>query len=246
MDEKLKKELKDEMQSIVASIFSEKEEAEQRKKTELALQESAEKIQELTVCLEGRNEDVANLNIKITDHESKITSLMSELEAAKKETEEANKKLVENETALNNLKKDRAAEIRMSELAEAKVVGSDKEAQLAKVREMSDEEFAAYKEERIVLRKSVIDELAATAAAHTEPATPPASASEASTDTKIVTEEQTEEETASEEDVIEPANIDPGQAIAAAMNMEFIPTVDMKNKYAALGKAMASNMAKKQ
>ena len=51
---------------------------------------------------------------------------------------------------------------------------------------------------------------------------------------------------ASEEEIIEPANIDPGRAIAAAMNMEFIPTSDMKKKYDELGKAMASIMAKEQ
>ena len=42
-----------------------------------------------------------------------------------------------------------------------------------------------------------------------------------------------------------PANIDPGNAIAAALNMEFAPSADMVDKYAKLGKAMAESMKKK-
>ena len=121
MDEKIKMELKQEIESMVTAIFSEKEEADIRRKTEIALQDSAEKIQELTTCLEERNEEIATSNDKIAENEEKIQNLESELEAAKVEIEEANTKLTEAETALEELKKDRAAELRMAELTEAKV-----------------------------------------------------------------------------------------------------------------------------
>ena len=71
MDEKTKKELKNEIESIVAVIFSEKEEADVRKKTEMALQESAEKIQELTTCLEERNEEISTFNEKSAETDEK-------------------------------------------------------------------------------------------------------------------------------------------------------------------------------
>ena len=253
MDEKLKIELKNEIESIVATIFSEKEDADIRKKTEEALQESAEKIQELTICLEERNEEITTLNEKAAENEEKIQGFGSELEAAKKETDEANEKLTEAETALEEIKKDRATELRMTELVEAKVVDSDKVAQLAKVREMSDDEFATYRDERTALRQAVIDELAAASteeetdkeAAEKEAAEKEAAEKEAAE--KEAAEKKAAEEKGSEEDEdIPPAHIDPGQAVAAALNMEIIPTEDMVSKYAKLGKEMAARMIKKK
>lgn len=240
MDEKLKMELKHEVESVVAAIFSEKEEADIRKKTESALQESAEKLQEITTCLEERNEEVSSLTTKITESEGRIQSLESELEAAKKETEEANSKISEAEAALEDIKKDREAELRIAELSEAKVIGTDKEAQLVKVREMSNDEFAAYRDERIALRKAVIDELALASSVENTVVEDTVVVEETASDTTVEIEEETED------DDVSPANVDPGQAIAAALNMEVRPTSDMVNKYRELGKSMAALMTKKQ
>lgn len=252
MDEKLKTELKSEIESVVTSIFSEKEEADIRRKTESALQESAEKVQDLTTCLEERNEEISTLTETVTEREEKIQNLESELEAAKKEVEESNDKLTGAENALEEMKKDRAAELRMTELVEAKVVDSDKEAQLVKVREMADEEFATYRDERIALRQAVIDELAAAreeeGSDEGAEGSPKEGSEEGADEGSDEGSEDGSEEGSGEgsEEGLEPANIDPGQAVAAALNMEIIPTADMITKYSELGKAMAVRMTKKQ
>ena len=140
------------------------------------------------------------------------------------------------------MKKDQLAEARMAELQEAKVaMGSDLESQTAKVREFSDEEFATYKTDRIELRDSVMRELeAAATAAATETNT------EGEEETPA-TEEAAEEEASTEEDVTTiPAEIAPGQAMAAAMNFENKPSDDMVRKYEAMGKAMAASLSPKK
>ena len=53
----MNEELKKDVEAAVASIFSQKEEAEQRAETEKALNKSAETITSLTEALEGKNAD---------------------------------------------------------------------------------------------------------------------------------------------------------------------------------------------
>jgi hypothetical protein len=133
------------------------------------------------------------------------------------------------------MKKDKAAEERMKQLEEAGV-SSGSESQVAKIREMSDEEFASYKEERVELRNAVIAELEANKEAPAEEAA----------------EEEVEEEAAAEEEAAEeevetpPAEVDPNKAISAALNMESIPSTDLVSKYAEMGKAMAKLMTGKK
>jgi hypothetical protein len=168
------------------------------------------------------------------------------------------------------MKKDKAAELRMAELAEAGVGLSNKDAQMAKVREMEDEEFASYKEELVSLRSAVMAELAKAE----EPEDEVASEEETQEEEKAEAEETEEEEVASEEteeneeeaseeeneeeaseeneeeaseeedEEVLPANVDPGTAIAAAMNMEVMPSDNLLAKYAKLGKALAERMKK--
>jgi len=117
----------------------------------------------------------------------------------------------------------------MKELDEAKVVMANAlDAQTAKVREMTDEEFASYKEERVALRKSVEEELAANAANGTE------TASTGDTDNDDDSSDTPE------------ANIPTGEAIAASLNMETQASSSMKSKYRDLGKAMADAMSKSE
>jgi len=253
MDDKLKKDI----EAVVAEIFSQKEEADQKARTEEALQKSADTITELTEAVEGKNTELQEKADSIVELEEKISELTSELEAAKKEVTEVSEKLNEAETTIENMEKDKAAELRMSELTKAGVSRSDKDAQTAKVREMDDEEFAAYRDELIDLRKAVEAELAKVAegaeeeeAAEETPAeeTPAEEAAEEEESEEAASEEEEEEssEEASEEEEEEtpPANVDPDKAVAAAMNLEVMPSDDMMAKYLKMGKAMASRMTK--
>jgi len=246
MDEKLKKDIK----AMVAEIFSEKEEAEMKDKTEAALSKSAQTIEELTTALEEKNESTEELTSKASELDATIEDLTSQLEAAKKEVEEVATKLAESEKAIEEMNKDRAAELRMSELEEAGVSGSDKEAQSAKIREMLDEDFASYKEELVSLREAIVAELSTSEEEKEEVAEEKEEeAKEEEKEEEEAKEEENEEEAkeeeteeeASEEESEEtsPANIDPQNAISAALNMEIVPSDDVKAKYAKLGQAMA-------
>jgi len=136
------------------------------------------------------------------------------------------------------MRKDKAAELRMAELAKAGVALSDKDTQTAKIRDMEDEEFGSYRDELVSLRRAVEAELAK---AVLEEETQEEEAAEAED------EEVEEEVAAEEEELVEetlPANVDPGQAIAAALNMEVMPSDSVLAKYAKLGEAMAKRMNK--
>jgi len=240
MDEKLVNEIK----AMVDSFFSEKEEAEVRRKTEEALQKSAETIGELTAALEEKNGESEEVATKIEELEAKVAELTSELEAAQTEKASAEEKLTEAESTIEEMKKDKAAEERLAQLEEAGV-SSGKEAQLAKIREMDDEEFAAYKEERIELRNAVIAELETS---QSEEASEEENEEEASEESEEASEEENEEEASEEGDEVDttPAKVDPGQTVSAALNFETRPSKDVMSKYAELGKAMAENMTGKK
>ena len=245
----MNEELKKDVESLVSEIFSQKEEVEQRAETEKALQKSADAISQLTEALEGKNAEAVGVATQITDLESKVEELTSELEAAKEKAEEKAKKLTEAENMIEEMKKDKATELRMAELVDAGVALSDKDAQTAKVRDMEDEEFGSYKEELVSLRSAVEAELAKVA-----PVDEAASEEETQEEVAEVEEEtaeadETEEEAASEEETDEeaseetpPAEIDPDTAVAAAMNMEVMPSDNVLAKYAKLGEAMAKRM----
>jgi chromosome segregation ATPase len=223
-------ELKRDIEQVVAAIFSEKEEADIRRMTEEALETSAKTITELTTSLEERNAELAEFEEKISESESKVSNLETELEAAQTEIETYKGKLSESEKALEELKKDRASEIRMAELVKAGVATSNTKAQSAKVREMSDEDFAAYRDELLELRAAVETELKNNAEAEE---------AEEKVEEKEE-EEAAEEEVAEEEEVVPPVNINPAHAAMASMNMEIIPNADLISKYAELGQAMAA------
>jgi len=247
MDEKLRKDV----EAVVAKIFSEKEDVEIRKQTENALSEAAVTIDELTTSLEANNAEVTETNEKLSEAENTIQNLETELEAAREKIEEVNTRAEESESALEEIKKDRAAELRVAELKEAGVI-SDKEAQSSKVREMSDEEFTSYKEELVSIREAIIAELS-------KPKPEPGNeetleeeevAEEEETETleeeEVAEEEETETAEEEEEKEVPPAEVDPGQAVSAALNFEIFPSDDMKSKYQNMGKAMANLMTKKK
>lgn len=278
-----KKDLEVQVAALVASLFDEKEEAEIRKNTEVELNKAAAAVSELTTALETKNGEVTAAEEKLVASEASIQELTTKLEAAQNELEEANEKLGNTEKALEDIKKDRAAETRMAELEDAGVARSDREDQMAKVRNMSDEDFASYKDELVSIRESVVAELdkareeadaTAQAEAEAEAAEEAkkmkekkpmddeeedpkkkekmkkgkkmkekcSDESEESEESASEESEEASEENASEEeaeDTTTPAQVSPGQAAMASLNMEFIPSEDLVAKYAKLGKAMA-------
>lgn len=227
MDDTLKKDI----ELIVTKIFSEKEETAQKQATQDALRDSANIIEELKKSFETKEAEAAakinSLTTEVTTKDAEIAELNKKLEVVTKESTElaasvelVKKELVVANEALDNIKKDRATEIRVAELVEAKVVTSDKVTeQASKVRNMTDEEFASYKQDRIQLREAIVKELATNSTDALTQSTTPASAS-------VTTP---------------PAQIAPGHAIASAMNFETVPSDDLVTKYAKLGEAMAAN-----
>lgn len=231
--------LKKDIEAVVAEIFSQKEEADKKVRTEEALQKAASTIDELTTALETKNAQDEEVAAKIAGFEGKIKDLETQLEAAKKEIETSNTKLAESEKAVEEMKKDRAAEVRMADLASVGVALSDKSAQTVKVREMTDEEFASYKEELVSLRKSVEAELAKNAE------------TEEKEEKEEVAEEEKEEkeevaEEKKEEEVTPPPQVDSKKAASAALNLEVKNNDDILSKYAELGAALAKRMTEKK
>lgn len=246
--------LKQDVEAIVKLIFSEKEDSDVRKKTEEALHTSATTIDELTGTLEVKNTEVADLEVKISDFEEKTTALESELEAAKTGVETSKAKLEEAEKKIEEMLKDKATEVRMAELEKAGILRKDRETQAAKVREMSDEDFVSYKDELASIREAVLAEMKAAEINKDEDEDSKKEAAEAAAAKEA--EEKAAAEAASaageggeeggEDGEVDthPANIDPGQAVSAALNMEVFPSKDMVSKYTNLGKALAESYTK--
>lgn len=264
------KELKTQVAAVVEDLFNEKEEAEIRKRTEAELQRAAEAVSGLTSSLEEKNTEVAEYEEKLSDAEARIAELESELEAARKEVETANTKLGETEKALEDMRKDRAAENRMAELEDAGVARSDRDSQVSKVREMTDDEFASYKDELVSIREAVLAELnKAREKAEADAKAEEEAAKKAAEEAKKMMKKEDEDEMEDEEDpkmkkgkkkekcseesedaseekeTTVPAHITPGQAAMASLNMEYIPSEDLMSKYAKIGEAMAEEFKKK-
>ena len=139
--------------------LSSREEAEARLEAEEALREAKETFETLKASLEAKN-------AKLVEYEE----VLSNLDVSEPTTAEvaANEKIVELETAvvewkqradvaqaaLDTLAREETAAGRMSELEEAGVALDDEaaEAQYAKIRDMSDEDFQSYKSELTALK----------------------------------------------------------------------------------------------
>ena len=236
MDDKLK----ESVEALVSSIFSEKEEADIRNKTEDALKKSAETINELTTSLEDKNSEVEEQASNILKFEEEVKRFESELEAAKKETEEVSNKVVEAETLLDDMRKDKAAEERFSVLEVDGVARVDKKEQLVKIREMSDDEFVSYKDELVALRATILAELKA----NKDDVNKDDNASGDNSDNASSDDDASGSDDATGDLDTTPVQVSAGKAIAAAMNFEITPSDDTMKRYADLGKAMAESMSK--
>jgi len=148
--------------------------------------------------------------------------------------------LEETEASLETIKKDRLAEIRMSEIKKSGVTAADVDSQTAKIREMSDEEFASYKDELVSIREAVLAELEKNKDEET-------AGDDTKTDEELAAEEKAKADAdaaAADDDETPPANVDKTKAVSAALNFENQPSKDMVAKYAELGKALAEEMKK--
>jgi len=250
MSEKLTQDI----QEIVDSIFKQKEEVAMRKETEDALNKSANKINELVASLEAKDSELSEMVAKAEELESKITELSTKtselesgLEKEKSDFEATKEELVKRaETAeeeIENIKKDQLAKARFGELTEAGVAAADEKAiedQISKIRDMEEEMFESYKAERVELRTSIVAELEASTTEETAVETETTSEEEVSEKTEETSEEDDETAAVESEDAIEPM-----KAVAAALNLETLPSNDVISKYRDLGKEMAKKFERK-
>lgn len=240
--------LHEDVRQIVDEIFKKNEEAQMRKETQEALEKSANTITELTDSLEAKDSELAGHREQITKLEETVAGLENTIEEMKKaqedleaekasfesEKEELNKKVEEATEALESMKKDQIAAVRMGELEEAKVASQKKETQLLKIREMTDDEFAAYKEELVSIKESIMAEFNKTNTA---------SSDEVSTDAEM--ESDVEDASGDSDDESFDDELNPSSIAMAALNMEVVkPSTKMAKRYSDLGRAMAAKYEK--
>lgn len=142
----------------VEKQLSSREEAEARRDAEEAIREARETFEALKASIEAKDakikeyeDSLANLDLDPTAAEVAANDKIVELEAA---VETWKHRAEVAEAALETLSREEIAAGRMSELEEAGVALEEEaaEAQYAKIRGMSDEDFASYKSELVALR----------------------------------------------------------------------------------------------
>jgi chromosome segregation ATPase len=236
--------IKLDVQAAVDEALKSREEAELLKETEEALAKSAEKINELTASLEAKGVEISEFVSKVEKLEGTVAELSDKVTAQQKSLDESKtafdaekvelvKRAETAEAELANIKKDQLAKTRFEDLKKDGVAATEEKAvteQFTRIKEMSDEEFAAYKSERVELRKSILAELEK-------------AAQEKATQTS--TEDETkkkEEEKVTAEIVNSSTAIDPMKAVAAALNMEVKSSDTVRAKYSEAGKFLADRI----
>ena len=239
-----KDEMRTQVRAMVDDLFNEKEESEIRKKTEAALGKSAETISNLTSTLEDKVAELSELEIKVSEGEESIQTLEKELEAARENLEKSEFLVKEKEQVLEDMNKAKIADERLIDLESAGVARVEKDVQLAKIKDMSDDEFKSYKEELVYVRTAVEAELekANKEQLQTKKAEEEAKAAKALADKEKEKSKEKDEglKGDTENTNTTPVNITPGQSAMAALNMEYMPDKDLMTKYAKLGEALAS------
>lgn len=243
MEENLKKDI----EAMVASIFSEKKESEMRKQTEAALQTSATTIEELTTALEAKNTEFTELTQQVSSLEEAQADLTTQLEAAGNEKASVETKLEEAEQKLADIEEEKVAATRMTALTQAGVVRKDADSQTDKVKAMSDEEFASYKEELEAVKASILETMEKAEEEPKEDASDDEPKEDASDE--AASDDEPKEDASDDDDdegVTPPVNINPADTAHAAMNMEVAASDDILAKYAKMGTAMADAFKTKE
>lgn len=223
------------IREAVREALAEKEEANRLEKVEELLQTAEDTINELTSTINKKDSELAasteaqeDLKAKLEELQTKHAELEEKLAAAGNTTQELEERASKAEKELADIAADRQLELRMAELEEAKVSSTDDErrkAQADRIRGMSDEEFAAYKQELVELRSRLEAELV-------------------KTNTEEASKEEVEDEGG---EGVAPADLEKARkeqaaaAAAATLNIE-VASEDIKSKYAKLGMAMAERL----
>ncbi len=175
--------LKPEIESIIDDILSKKSEEGRKKALEEALVQASDNltkasktIEELTSLVQAKESEVASLNELIeslkTENASvvdvktkevqeltdKLASVNAALEEKDGELKKVSEELASIQSALANAEKEKVAASRIEELKVAGLAFTSEaalEAQLSKVKNFTDEEFASYKEELATLAAQV-------------------------------------------------------------------------------------------
>jgi len=252
VDTKITPEVASFIDSTVEKLLKAKEDTEMRKEIEEALSKSTSRINELTEEAQSKDATIEELNTKISDLQQELSAANEEkegiisektqLEEAKtsleSEKEDLSTKLEEATNELTEMKKASLMATRMEELEKAGVASKSdkgKETQAAKISDMSDEEFASYKEELVSVREDILAELKAKESSSDDEG-------EDKTEEKATVEEDKdlEKEIASSKSTA----VNPTYAASAALNLEVVPSKDVMEKYSKLGKAMAARISK--
>ena len=147
------------VQAEVERVLSSREEAQAREEAESALKEAKATFETLRASLEAKDAKIKEYEEALaildgsetTDAEVAANERIVELE---KELDEWKQRADVAQAALDTLAREETAASRMAELAESGVCLDEEaaEAQYAKVRDMSDEDFASYKSELVALK----------------------------------------------------------------------------------------------
>ena len=188
-----------EIEKMVETMFSKKEDAERRQAVTKALEDAKVKLESAAKNIEEKDVEIAELQAKLGEveaelaeykdnnkelselkdelkaKEEEIASVKEEFDTLKIEKEEADKKLEEKDIEISTIKEEHekvATELaaikteqlvasRMSELEKEGIAreGEGREIQEAKLKDMSDEEFASYKDELTDIKKAIASKL---------------------------------------------------------------------------------------
>ncbi len=165
--EDFQKEIRDALKEAVAGVSEES----RVDKVSALLEKADSTISELIETVELKDEElskseeamaalkkeVEELTAKAKEVEERFTAREGELKEAQEKAAAAEERATKAESELTGISHDRRLELRVAELAEAKVLkaGEKLEAQKNRIRSLSDEDFAAYKEELVDLRQAV-------------------------------------------------------------------------------------------
>ena len=185
------------------------------------------KIVELEESKTTIEADLEAAKEEITQLKEAAEAKDTELEDLKTSKEEVSTQLEEAKKELEDIEKAKVASTRYAELEEAKVSSSDKEKQLAKIIDMTDGEFSAYKEDLVAIHADITKNI------------------QASDNGSAQVDDNASADALSDDKDDRPslAHID-DQVIFAALNAEAGKHKDVVSKYRDMGKAMAESMKK--
>lgn len=232
---------------IVQDILAGKASASASTKLEEMLSEASatiESLKEKVVDLEKAAVDnttvVEDLEKAKTVLETEKSALTGQVDSLTEEKSTLEERATAAEDTIANMAKDKAADSRMSELAELKLVRVDEKAaasQKEAVREMSDEDFASYRDERVALRDEIL------AAVDPEPASDGEPAVDANGVPEVVVPEAASGKGADGNVVTPPADIE-GALENASAALPNLPSINTGKVWDGFGDCMTNLVEK--